>query len=135
MNAVDQLAQTRQAIAQYWAQKTHQEPATETGTTHTTAPAIPNVLAGLALMAVAEKLLRQTTPLRKQELNYPVLETTRTLVHATAQTHPGWLIITAALVGAGLAAARPWRWLKCSELLPHLLPHLLTQLTTQALKR
>lgn len=128
-STVTQLAHSRLAIAQYWAQENRQASTSGTTAKSVAAPAIPHVLAGLALIAVAEQLLRQSTPLRSHRQNFPILETTRTLLHATAQTRPGWLVTTAALVGAGLAAARPWRWLKCSDLLPHLL----TQLTAQAL--
>ena len=45
------------------------------------------------------------------------------------QMHPGWLLIAAALVGAGLATTRPWRRLKC----PNLLSGLLGQWIAQAL--
>lgn len=127
-STVNLLAHSRSAIAQYWAQETRQTSTSGTIPKNVTAPAIPHVLAGLALIAVAEQLLRQSTPFRSHRDNFPSLEATRTLLHATAQTRPGWLVITAALVGAGLAAARPWRWLKCSDLLPHLL----TQLTALA---
>lgn len=57
------------------------------------------------------------------------ISTDLALLETTKQTHSGWLVIAAALLGAGLTAVRPWRWLKCSGLLSSLL----TQLATQAL--
>ena len=129
---VAQLAETRQAIAQYWAQEARSEsPSGSEAKNSRAAPAIPTVLAGLALIAVAEKLLRSSTPLRSQAHDFPTLKIAHTLLHTTAQTHPGSLVAGAALLGACLVAARPWRWLKCSDVWPHLL----TQLTALALAR
>lgn len=126
--AVAKLADTRQAISHYWAQKNLGDPSSNTDMKTSTESTIPHVLAGLALIAVAEKLLRRSTPLRQQSQDFSTLKTAETLLRSAAQRHPGWLMLGAAVVGGSLAATRPWRWLKCSKLLPNLLPHLLTEL-------
>ena len=128
--AVAKLADTRQAISHYWAQKNLGDPSSNTDLKTSTESTIPHVLAGLALIAVAEKLLRRSTPLSQQSQDFSTLKTTETLLRSTAQRHPGWLILGAAVVGGSLAATRPWRWLKCSDLLPHLLTELVARLVT-----
>jgi len=130
--AVAKLADTRQAISHYWAQKNLGDPSSNTDLKTSTESTIPHVLAGLALIAVAEKLLRRSTPLRQQSQDFSTLKTAETLLRSTAQRHPGWLILGAAVVGGSLATTRPWRWLKCSDLLPHLLTELIARLVTHA---
>jgi hypothetical protein len=50
------------------------------------------------------------------------------LLETTKQTHSGWLIVAAALLGAGLTAAQPRQWLRCTGLLSSLLSQLAAQL-------
>jgi hypothetical protein len=131
LHSVNQLTLSRQAIAQHLAKLNHPDLAAGSATPTGTGLGIPPAFTDLALMAIAEKLLRQFTPARTPFREVPVLQTAHVLLHATAQSHPGGLVLAAALVGAGVAATRPWRWLRCSDVLPQLL----TQLASQALTR
>ena len=130
--AVAQLAETRQAIAQYWAQEAGSASSSgQSANGGGITPAISTVLAGLALGAAAEKLLHRTSPARSPVQDLPVLKIAQTLLRTTAQTHPVGLVAMAALLGGALVVARPWRWLTNSNLLPQLL----TELTLQALAK
>lgn len=79
---------------------------------------------------MVEKLLCQFTPARQPIRAIAALKTAQALLHAKAQTHPGRLVLGAALLGAGAAATRPWRWLKCSDVLHQLLAQCVTQALT-----
>ncbi|HWH80630.1 MAG TPA: hypothetical protein VNU71_00170 [Burkholderiaceae bacterium] len=51
-------------------------------------------------------------------------EASGAVVRPIAQRHPWWLMLGAAVIGAGLARARPWRWIFRSALFAGLAPQL-----------
>jgi hypothetical protein len=120
LNTVNQLAQTRQMIAQHLAQQNHDDATTGSTIPRSTSMTIPMVFADLILISMAEKLSGQRIPLRQPIRDLVTLKHIHALLHATAQTHPVGLVIGAALVGAGVIVTRPWRWMTCSDVLPQL---------------
>ncbi|MBP6006208.1 MAG: hypothetical protein KA740_00810 [Rhodoferax sp.] len=87
-------------------------------------------------LAMSRAQLRQA--LRQTESAYPlhrVLKTAATtaelVLQPIAQAHPYRMVMGAALAGALLVRARPWRWLPASALLVSLLPQLVNAMSSQ----
>lgn len=103
-----QLARTRQDIANWL--KAHPVPP-PADTSNTAASTSPNVLAGLLLIAIAERVLKRSAKLPTETSTLTSLHHAKNVVQATTRKHPGWMLGLALLAGAGFAASRPWRWL------------------------
>jgi hypothetical protein len=126
-HTLSQLAQTRQALARYLDENNRHAATPGSSAENLRGLPISPIFTDLFWMAVADKLLGQYTPMRRSIRDFTALKTTQVLLSATARTHPVGLVCGAAMVGAGVAATRPWRWFKCSDILPQLLSRLATQ--------
>ena len=128
-----QLAHTRQEIANWLkAHPVTPSQADTTDTTHTKTSASPNVLAGLLLIAIAERVLKRSA---KLPTDTSALQHAKSLLEATTQKHPGWMLGLAVITGAGFAASRPWRWLAQKDTWLGLLSQLLMTGVTHVLEK
>ena len=128
--AGDRLAQSRLDIAHWFAAEAAQ--AAAGALEGAEAPASSRTrLAGLALNAVADGLLRRPAQSPTQALAHAGGDAAQALLRPLAREHPWALVGVAAVAGAALVAGRPWRWL----LRPALLGSLFSQLAVHALTR
>mgnify|MGYP006924838672 FL=1 len=128
-----QLAQTRQEIANWL--KAHPVTTSQADATapfDTKTSASPNVLAGLLLIAIAERVLKRSARL---PTDTSALQHAKSLLETTTQKHPRWMLGLAVLAGAGFAASRPWRWLARKDTWLGLLSQLLMTGVTHALEK
>lgn len=128
-----QLAQTRQEIANWLkAHPVTPSQADATAPFDTKTSASPNVLAGLLLIAIAERVLKRSARLPTDTC---ALQHAKSLLETTTQKHPRWMLGLAVLAGAGFAASRPWRWLARKDTWLGLLSQLLMTGVTHALEK
>ena len=130
--AGDRLAQSRQQIADWLAADAALGTATgPDGVAADMPPSTRTRLAGLALNAVADGLLRRPAQTATQTLAHAGGDAAQALLRPLARQHPWALMGVAAIAGAAVVAGRPWRWL----LRPALLASLFSQLALGALTR
>jgi hypothetical protein len=129
-DASTRLAHTRQEIDK-WLQDHAQTAQAETASLATVSP---NVLAGLALIAVAEHVLKRSAKIPTDTSALSNVQQAKHVLQASTRKHPGWMLGLAAAIGAGLAASRPWRGLAKKDTWMKFIAQLLITGATHALR-